>query len=69
MQGFVMRVNPLLNPLSRSGLKQPVNGGGCVEDDHTRSPVIVPAFFLHQASRIERDRNRLALVQTLAQLR
>jgi hypothetical protein len=37
----VMRVNPLLNPLSGSGLEQPVNGGGCVEDDHTRSPVIV----------------------------
>jgi hypothetical protein len=29
-----MRENPLLNPLSRSGLKQPVNGGGGVEDDH-----------------------------------
>jgi len=46
MQGFVMRINPLLNPLSRSGLKQPVNGGGCVEDDHTRSPVIVAAFIV-----------------------
>ena len=57
MQGFVMRVNPLLDPLSRSGLKQPVNGGGCVEDNHPRSPaivaaiivsaVIVPVFFPH----------------------
>jgi hypothetical protein len=27
MQGLVMRENPLLNPLSRGGLKQPVNGG------------------------------------------
>jgi len=34
MQGFAMRINPLLNPLSRSGLEQPVNGGGGVEDDH-----------------------------------
>ena len=52
MQGFVMRVNPLLNPLARSCLKQPVNGGGRVQDDHPRSPVIVPAviipaIFLH----------------------
>jgi hypothetical protein len=46
MQGFVMRVNPLLNPLSRSGLKQPVNGGGCVENNHRRSPVIVPAIIV-----------------------
>src|ERR1019366_9000944 len=46
MEGFVMRVNPLLNPLSRSCLKQPVNCGGRVQDDHTRSPVIVPAFSL-----------------------
>ncbi len=47
MEGFVMRVNPILNALSRSGLKQPVYRGGRVEDNHTRLPVIVPAFFLH----------------------
>ena len=73
MQGFVVRVNPLLNPLSRSGLKQPVNGGGCVEDNHTRSPVILVrsswlrsscTFFLHQAGSIELDGNGLALMQT-----
>ncbi len=62
MQGFVMRVNPLLNALSRSGLKQPVNGGGCVEDDHRRSPCV--AFFLHQAGSIELGGNRLAFMQT-----
>ena len=67
MQGLVLRVNSLLNPLSHSGLKEPVKGGGCIEDDH-RSPVFVPAFLLHQASSIELNHNRLALVQTLAQL-
>jgi len=39
MQGFAMRVNPLLNALTGCGLKQPVKGGGSVEDDH-RSPVV-----------------------------
>ena len=82
MQGFVMRVNPPLNALSCGGLKQPVNGGGGVEDDHRRSPVIGhPSsdlrssfvrsscpFFLHQASGIELGGNRLALTQTRAEL-
>ena len=82
MQGFVMRVNPLLNALSRSGLKQPVNGGGGVEDDHRRSPVIGhPSsdlrssfvrsscpFFLHQAGSIEWDGDGFALMQTRAEL-
>ena len=67
MERFVMRVNSLLDPLSRRGLKQPVNGGGCIEDDHL-SPVFVPALLLHEAGSIEWNRNRLALVQTLAQL-
>ncbi len=67
MQGFVMRVNPPLNALSRSGLKQPVNGGGGVEDDHPalRSSC---AFLLYQAGSIEWDGNRLAFVQTGAKL-
>jgi hypothetical protein len=71
MQGFAARVNPLLNPPSRRGLKQPVNGGRCVEDNHRRSPVIVAvlwlrsssAFFLHQAGSIQLDGNGLALCQ------
>jgi hypothetical protein len=71
MQGFAARVNPLLNPPSRRGLKQPVNGGRCVEDNHRRSPVMVAvlwlrsssAFFLHQAGSIQLDGNGLALYQ------
>ena len=68
MQGFVMGVNPLLNALSRSGLKQPVNGGGCVEDDQAITRVLRSSctFFLHQADSIDLDGNRLALMQTRA---
>ena len=82
MQGFVMRVNPPLNALSCGGLKQPVNGGGGVEDDHRRSLVIGhPSsdlrssflrsscpFFLHHAGSIELGSNRFALMQTSAEL-
>jgi hypothetical protein len=67
MQGFVLRVKSVLNPLPRRGLKQPVNGGRGVEDDH-RGLRSSCAFFLNEASRIECDRNRLALMQMLAEL-
>ena len=65
MQGFVVRVNALLNPLTRGRLEQPIDGGGRIEDDH-RGLRSSCAFFLDQAGSIEPDGNRLALMQTLA---
>lgn len=35
VQGFVTREYSLLDPLPRGCLKQPVNGGRCVEDDQS----------------------------------
>src|SRR5439155_19793629 len=37
MQSFAMEVNSVLNSLPRSCLKNPVNRGGCIEDDHRAS--------------------------------
>jgi len=67
MQGFVMRVNPPLNALSGCGLKQPVKGGGSVENDHSalRSSC---TFLLYKSGGIELDGDGLALMETGAEL-
>ena len=72
MQRLVLRVNSLLDPLSRSSLKEPVDGSGRVEDDH-RSPLPRAlrssfTFFLDHPGSIELGGNRLAGVQTVAKL-
>jgi hypothetical protein len=63
MQGFVMRINPLLDALSGRGLKKPVQ---CGPTHLGRSPKL--SLFSHQASGIKLKRKWFTLMQTLPQL-